>query len=219
MCIYLLNNIPFKGVINLVFNEIVYRDFTIDLSTFDALIITSKNALKALQQSNNALNFCLEIYAVGEKTAEQAKRLGFQKVYFPKKACASELVREFSYRLKEKKCLYLRADVISSHLDKDLIKLGVDLTQLRVYENRYKALKDYKLVQPCILIFPSPSSVENFLKQFQIHPKDTLIAIGESTASQLRAYGEVLLCEQQNLLECVMMAQNILKQISINTFS
>ncbi|EAC1251998.1 uroporphyrinogen-III synthase, partial [Campylobacter jejuni] len=51
MKIYLLNETPFEGVENLILNEIVFYDFSVDLSLYDALICTSKNALKALQHA------------------------------------------------------------------------------------------------------------------------------------------------------------------------
>lgn len=50
MDIYLLNSTPFEGIKNLVLNEIIFYDFSINLTEFDALIITSKNVLKALKQ-------------------------------------------------------------------------------------------------------------------------------------------------------------------------
>lgn len=212
MQIYLLNERKFQGVQNLVLNEIVYYDFTIDLNEFDALIITSKNALKALEKSKNVLNLELKIYAVGQSTANFASKLGFKNVNFPKKSYANELVKEFCSELKGQKCLYLRAKKIASNLNTDLRALGVDLTEIIVYENIDKALKDFKLIQPCIFIFSSPSSVENFLKNFKFHPKDTIIALGQSTASKLKAYENLIICEKQNLNDCVAMAKNIIKQ-------
>ncbi|EBH4174115.1 uroporphyrinogen-III synthase, partial [Campylobacter jejuni] len=51
MKIYLLNETPFEGVENLILNEIIFYDFSVDLNLYDALICTSKNALKALQHA------------------------------------------------------------------------------------------------------------------------------------------------------------------------
>ncbi len=50
MKIYLLNETVFEGVENLVLNEIVFYDFGVNLDEFDALLCTSKNALKALKK-------------------------------------------------------------------------------------------------------------------------------------------------------------------------
>lgn len=79
---YLLNETPFEGVENLILNEIVFYDFSVDLSLYDALICTSKNALKALQHAKITLNFKLNLYAVGQSTAQYAKNLGFKRLKF-----------------------------------------------------------------------------------------------------------------------------------------
>ena len=56
MKIYLLSETPFEGVENLILNEIVFYDFSVDLSLYDALICTSKNALKALKKEKKLTN-------------------------------------------------------------------------------------------------------------------------------------------------------------------
>jgi len=214
MQIYLLNESKFQGVQNLVLNQIVYYDFKADLREFDALLISSQNAIKALVQSSNALNLNLQVYAVGAKTAEAALKLGFKKVKFPKNAYAKELVKEFGFELKTKKCLYLRAKTISSNLDQDLLALGVDLKQIIVYENIYKPSKNFKLIQPCILIFTSPLSVRNFLKNFSIHSKDKLIALGSSTAAQLKDYeNNLFISPEQSLQSCIALAKELNKNL------
>ncbi len=66
MKIYLLNETPFEGVENLILNEIVFYDFSVDLSLYDALICTSKNALKALQHAKITL-ISNSIYTLWDK--------------------------------------------------------------------------------------------------------------------------------------------------------
>ncbi|MGM8984953.1 uroporphyrinogen-III synthase, partial [Campylobacter jejuni] len=138
MKIYLLNETPFKGVENLILNEIVFYDFNIDLGLYDALICTSKNALKALQHAKITLNFKLNLYAVGQSTAQYAKNLGFKKIKIPPKAYGKDLFLEFKEELKTQKCLYLRAKNIVSTLNLDLKNAGVDLDEMIVYENVFK---------------------------------------------------------------------------------
>lgn len=208
MDIYLLNSTPFEGIKNLVLNEIIFYDFSINLTEFDALIITSKNALKALKQSKNPLNFDLQIYAVGENSAKEALNLGFKKVKFPKKSYANELFKEFKEELKGRKCLYLRAKKIASSLDKDLLNFGVDLTQKIVYENVYKK-SEVLLNHPCVIIFTSPLSVENFLKNYEIKDEDKLVVLGESTAKKLKNYANLFIYQKQDLKECVKFAKSL----------
>ena len=212
MEIYLLNSTPFEGVKNLILNELIFYDFKVNLNDFQALIITSKHALKALKRSKNPLNLNLRVYAVGENTAKEALNLGFKEVKFPKQFYANELFKEFKEELKECKCLYLRAKEIASTLDKDLLNFGVNLTQKIVYENVYKK-SQLCLNHPCIIIFTSPSSVRNFLKNYTIKSQDKLVALGESTAKMLKNYENLFICPKQNLKECVEMAKNLIKSV------
>ncbi|ENY6719857.1 uroporphyrinogen-III synthase [Campylobacter jejuni] len=208
MKIYLLNEAPFEGVENLILNEIVFYDFSVDLSLYDALICTSKNALKALQHAKITLNFKLNLYAVGQSTAQYAKNLDFKKIKFPSKAYGKDLFLEFKEELKTQKCLYLRAKNIVSTLNLDLKNAGVDLDEMIVYENVFKK-GDKKLTHPAIFIFISPLSVENFLKFYSLKEEDKVVVIGQSTAKKLLNFKNLYICENQSLLECVKLAKTL----------
>ncbi|MFG5142690.1 uroporphyrinogen-III synthase, partial [Campylobacter lari] len=62
--IYFIGDKKFDGVKNIRLNEIKYFDFEVNLKEFDCLIISSKNALKALILSKNKIDFDIKIYAV-----------------------------------------------------------------------------------------------------------------------------------------------------------
>ncbi|AXP08433.1 uroporphyrinogen-III synthase [Campylobacter hepaticus] len=209
MKIYLLNETPFEGVENLILNELIFYDFNVDLSKYEVLIYTSKNALKALKKANIKLNFELDLYAVGQKSAEFAKQMGFKKVKFPKKANAKELFFEFQKEFSGKKCLYLRGKNIISTLHWDLKNLGINIEQKIVYENIFKKA-NILLIQPAIFIFTSPLSVDNFLQFYTLNSHDKIIAIGQSTAKRLLNFNNVLICEKQSLQECVKLAKTLI---------
>ncbi|MBK1972142.1 uroporphyrinogen-III synthase [Campylobacter sp. TTU-622] len=208
MKIYLTNELKFKGVQNLVLNELIFYDFKVDLNFYDALIITSKNAIKALKKTKSILNFDLKVYAVGKNTAKEAFNLGFKNIKYPKLSYASNLYEEFKEELKDKKCLYLRAKELSSNLVQKLLEQNINLTQIIAYENVYKK-PDFCITHPCIIIFTSPSCVNNFFKTYDIKKEDYLIAIGQSTAKKLLKYDNVLVCENPNLEECIQIAKNL----------
>ena len=191
--IYLVGKQKFKGVKNLILSEIKLCEFSVDLRDFDALIITSKNALLALQKSSQSvLDFSVAVYAVGEKSAKMAQNLGFTNVKTPPKAYGKDLFKAFKNELKGKKCLYLRAKKIASNLDELLLNEGVNLTQIIAYKNVPKPISQgFKLKRPAVFIFTAPSSVKNFLTHFSLDKNDKCVAIGQSTASALR---EILGC-------------------------
>jgi len=61
------------------FEPLAFRDE--DETTYDALIVTSANALRAIEgQSAQARLLQLPLFAVGDQTAEAARRSGFNKV-------------------------------------------------------------------------------------------------------------------------------------------
>lgn len=209
MKIYLLNETPFKGVENLVLSEIVFYDFSVNLSFYDALICTSKNALKALQNANIALNFELDLYAVGQSTAEYAKNLGFKKIKIPKKSYAKELFNEFKTELKTKKSLYLRAKNIATPLE---FETDIKVDAITVYENVFKK-NEKKLTHPAVFIFTSPLSVKNFLQFYRFKEGDKIVAIGQSTARAL-SLAEVFIPKEQTLESCVALAKKIARNFN-----
>ena len=192
--IYLLGERKFKGVENLVLSEIKLREFSVDLRDFDALLITSKNALFALKNSQknsqSVINFSLNLYAVGDESAKIARKMGFTHIKTPPKAYGKDLAAAFKDELRGKKCLYLRATKIASNLDEVLLNAGVNLRQIVAYENSPKPPpQNFALKRPAVFIFTAPSSVRNFLAYFKFSQNDKIIAIGQSTAGVL---GEIL---------------------------
>ncbi len=206
MKIYLLNETRFEGVENLILNELVFYDFSVDLSKYDALICTSKNALKALQKANIALDLDINLYVVGQNTAEFAQSLGFKNVKFPKESYAQELLETFKEELKGKKCLCLRAKNIAHALQWQNKDIYFD--EIIVYENVFKE-GDKNLSHPAIFIFTSPLSVENFLKFYSLEKEDKAVAIGKSTAKKLFHFKNLFICKNQSLKECVELAKNL----------
>ena len=79
MKIYLLNEAKFKGVENLILNEIKFFDFNVNLKDFNALILTSKNAVKALERAKIKLNFTLQIMPWEKKQQKKQKNSASQR--------------------------------------------------------------------------------------------------------------------------------------------
>lgn len=209
--IYLIGKEHFIGVKNIVLNTIKFMDFSVNLNDFDALIITSQNALKALKQSKNKLNLAINVYAVGQESANYAKKLGFTQIKIPPKAYGRDLAKAFKDELKDKKCLYLRAKTIASHLDKELVNAGVKLSQIIAYENAYCVPKKLiKIEKPAVFIFTSPSGVKNFLKNYTLDKKDKCVAIGTTTAAALPQTQNIFIPKEQSIKACVALAKTLM---------
>ena len=186
--IYLINKARFKGVECLNLSKIEFKKFKLDLSQFDALIITSKNALKALKFNQISTKFKGTLYAVGEKTVKYAMKMGFENIKFASKQNAKALFDEFKDEFKTLKILYLRGENVAFDIKKECEKKRLKCEQIIAYKNVFKPCENaFKkpLIHPCVLIFSSPLSVEFFLKIYQFQSDDTFIAIGKSTQEAL----------------------------------
>lgn len=74
--IYLCSNtkINDKNVENLALCKIKFMPFKLDLNAYDALILTSKNAIKALRFNHISPNFKMQVFAIGKNSVSSAKR-------------------------------------------------------------------------------------------------------------------------------------------------
>ncbi|AJC94397.1 uroporphyrinogen-III synthase [Campylobacter volucris] len=207
--VYFIGTQEFIGVENIVLSEIKFCDFCVNLYEFDCLIISSKNALKALMQSDSNINWDINLYAVGFKSAKLAKELGFKNVKYPSKAYGENLAYEFLNEFKNKKCLYLRAKKISSSLDEILLNSNINLTQKIVYENISLNSQNISLNHPAVFVFSAPSSVDNFLNFYELKTEDKIVVIGEKTAKKLKHFKNLYICQEQDLNSCINLAKSL----------
>ncbi|WP_104713364.1 uroporphyrinogen-III synthase [Helicobacter cetorum] len=187
---------PYK---TLILNEFCYHALELDLSPFDALVFTSKNAVFSLLETlknSPKLKILQNIpsYALSNPTAKILQAHGFKVAFVGQKAHGKGFAKEIIPLLKDKKVLYLRAKEIVSHLDTILLEHGVSLTQAIVYENKPKtlSLNEKNALKPkdnSILIFTAISHAKAFLHYFDFLENYTAISIGNTTAQFLLEQG------------------------------
>ena len=207
--IYLISHTPNFRVKNLKVCEIKFRKFSVDLSEFEALVVTSKNSIKALKQNSISLAN-LEVFSIGEGTTKEADEFGFLGIYTAKNAHGTEFAHEIAPFLKGKKTLFLKAKETVSNVGGILEKNGVNLTQVIAYENSFLKLQpNLKPKNGSVLIFTSPSNVKGFLQNFDIDKSYKLIAIGNATAKELASYPNLIVSNKQTIDECINLALNL----------
>lgn len=203
----------FKNVKNLKLAKINFKKIDVNLNDFEALIISSKNALKALSKSKCKLNLKIELFVLGKKSFDEAKKLGFKNIKISKKSYLKELVDEFKKDLEGKKILYLRAKKISYDIAKNSKDLNIK--EIIAYETNYKKVPEGFVVQrPATFIFSSFELANNFLKQCKLKDEDKIVAIGNSTALRLKGFKNLFISNKQNVRECVKLAREIENAIS-----
>ena len=216
--IYLLNNQKYLEVENLEVFQIEYIQSEIDLSKYDALIFTSKNAVYSLDSFNkNWKN--IDSYSIAPKTAQTIKELDGKVVFTGITSHGNEFAQELIALLKDKKVLYVKALKTVSNLVEILKNNEILVDELITYKTICKK-SNKTLEDNSIFIFTSPSSVECFFNQYSWNDSYKAIVIGNTTAKYLPKNVNCIISSQTSIDECINLAkQTIVLNSNSNIFS
>lgn len=209
--IYLVSNTKTvdESVVNLGVSKIEFLKFEINLSEFDALVATSKNAFKALK-FNGILPINLPVFAIANSCAAAAREFGFSEIYTGQNAHGDDFAREILPLLKGKKVLYLKGKDSASNFLEILQDGGVNIKAVIAYENVLNPCKmELKPPKDSILIFSSPINVRNFLTNFGWDESYQTISIGKVTAKELK-FSTPLVSQSQDINACIALAKTLL---------
>ncbi|WP_107831150.1 uroporphyrinogen-III synthase [Campylobacter concisus] len=210
--IYLVSNTKTtdESVVNLSVSKIEFLKFDLNLSEFDALVATSKNAFKALKFNEiNALEN-LPVFAIASSCAAAAREFGFSEIYTGQNAHGDDFAREILPLLKGKKVLYLKGKDSASNFLEILQDGGVNIKAVIAYENVLNPCKmELKPPKNSILIFASPINVRNFLTNFGWDESYQTISIGKVTAKELN-FTKPLVSQSQDINACIALAKTLL---------
>lgn len=169
--------------------------------TFDWLIFTSVSAVEVFYEKMKRMHFESwqfkgKIAAVGEKTAEALRHIGFVVSFMPSTYSADVFVKEFpDVAEHQPKCLFLRGNLARNTLQKGL---PFPIQQWTIYEtvemlpNTKPLIEEIKKRQEVIVIFASPSAVDLFA--LYVVPevgweRIKVATIGHVTATAIQQYG------------------------------
>lgn len=194
-------------VIHLPMIEIKQRDLPLEdqkrliaaLDECQKIILTSRFAVKHyfnwLQRLSIDLEESLrdkEFFVIGKTTADELKHFGFTPVFIPDDETSQGL---FSL-MKEKtsiageKFLFPRSNLTNLYLKERLIKDGAEVVEIAIYENakpRKRILPEENIDK---VIFTSPSTVRNFLDDYQTIPNSwKILSKGILTKKELEEAG------------------------------
>ena len=204
--IYLLNDQKYQDIENLDVFGIEYIPSNIDLSTYDALIFTSKNAIYSLDSFNKIWKN-IPAYAIAPKTANIIEKLGGKLVFTGETSHGDEFANELILKLKDKKVLYIKALKTVSNLVEILKTNKIDIEELVTYQTSCKK-SNIVLEDNSIFIFTSPSSVECFFKQYTWNKTYKAIVIGKTTANYLPANINYKISSITSIEECIKLAKS-----------
>lgn len=208
--IYLLSPLPKKDTIALPVIRFSLTADTIDLSTCDVLMFTSKQAVKSAEALNPTWKE-IPCLAIGSATAKQIEALGgtvlYQSTSFYSKTLSQDIVEIFH----DKKILYLRPKVVSFDSKTFLQEAGVKLEEQMLYKTSCIAYENSnKPKKNAIIIFTSPSTIHCFFKNFTWDVSYTAVVIGEATKEHLPDNVRYEVSEVATIDACVAKAKEIL---------
>lgn len=205
--IYLLNNLKYEGVENLEVFQIEYIKSDIDISKYDALIFTSKNAIYSIDSFNSKWKN-IESYAIAPKTAQIIKNLKGNLVFTGESSHGNEFAEELISLLKNKKVLYIKALKTVSNLVKILRENEIDVDELITYKTTCKK-SSISLENDSVFIFTSPSSVKCFFENYIWHDSYKAVVIGRTTANYLPQEVNYKISSKTSIEECIKLAKSI----------
>lgn len=204
--IYILSDKKVKYAQNfpvLTINPIVQK---IDLHEYEALIFTSKSAIKVLSEINESWKN-IPSYVIAPQSAKYLKWCGGKLEYVGKSKHGDEFAEELIPLLKGKKVLYLGGKKIVSNLVEILNDNEIECHQQAIYETQCKKYPHkIQLPKNSIIIFSSPSTIECFLKNAHWDESFKAISIGNTTAKYFPEYINPIISDNTSLDGCVQTA-------------
>lgn len=208
--IYILSDKKVKWAKNLPVFRVEYLPHSSDFSGYDALVFTSKNAIKAVDsQSKNYKN--IPSYVLAPQSAKVLKNLDANVAYVGKTKHGNEFAHEISEKLRGKRVLYVRGESVVSDLVHILRESGVECDERIVYKTECIALVGQKkLPKASAIIFSSPSTIECFFQNMEWDASYSAISIGKTTASYFPKHIEPVVAQTTSLDACVQKAIELL---------
>ena len=207
--IYLFSISSHPDTVSINSLEITFLQPNIDFSLYDYLIITSKQASKALQHYNLADFIDIPALCISKESAKSYKELGGE-ILATGEGYGDTLVETIKKYPKEKRWLYLRAKIIASDFVLQCRAEGCLIDEAVVYESGCSQdILTCEVKEEAVLIFTSPSSLKCFLKTHTLSKRSHVIVIGKTTAKAVPAGIKYHISEKTTIESCIALAKNL----------
>ena len=183
--IYLLSPTPKEGVISLPMIGFKRVVDSIDFSSCDTLMFTSKQAVVTADSIDKSWRDIPSI-AIGSATKAKIESFGAEVIYHPKEFYGERLAEDIESFFRDRKILYLRPSKVMFDSKGYLLSSGIELQEQIIYKTScisYDISK--KPPKGSIIIFTSPSTIHCFLESFEWDSSYKAVVIGNSTKVHL----------------------------------
>jgi len=205
--IYLCSPKKFEGAISIPMIKFNLIKDSLDLSSFDTLLFSSKQAVKFTNMLNKEW-VDKKILAVGPATKEMAIKLGAKDIYYPKDYYGKELAKDILKEFKDRKILYIRPKVISFDSKTYLSQYGIDIQEEIIYETTCNNQK-FDIQKNAIIVFTSPSTIDCFFKNYKWDKSYKAVVIGKTTLKNLPSNIKAYVANEPSIASCVEKAKEI----------
>ncbi len=207
--IYLFSISSHPDAISINSLDITFLQPNIDFTSYDYLIITSKQASKALKQYELDKFRNLPALCISKESAKSYKELG-GRVLATGEGYGDKLVGSIKKYPKEKRWLYLRAKIVASDFVEQCKNEGYFIDEAVVYESGCSQnILQSKIEEDAVLIFTSPSSLECFLKTHTLSKRSSVIVIGKTTAKAVPKGIKYHISEKTTIESCMELAKSV----------
>lgn len=205
--IFLFSKTPYPDVRHIPILETSYLQPTIDFSSYDYIIATSKEVFRSLDRIGSWK--ALPILAISEATADYARSLGCQ-VLDVADGYGDSVVDVIKSHYSTLRALHPHAKVIAYDINKALMAAQIAVDSFVVYETKCAMHAPINLPENAICIFTSPSSVHCFRKVQALLESYQIVCIGETTRLAFGEGVEVTVAQKRSIESCVMAAKVLL---------
>jgi len=191
-----------EGLIHVPILSIHFLTPLINFVDYDGIIVTSKQGALALKHYSPDLGR-VHVVCVGEATAHAMKQLGAVHVTIAD-GYGDAIFDAIKTNQQQKKWLYCRPKMIASSWPARAREEGMIIDEVILYETACNAeMEESEIADNGVLIFTSPSSVECFLKHYELLPTHSIVVIGTTTQKALPFGIPSTLSERTSVESCV----------------
>lgn len=199
--IYLVSKTPYPGLNHIPVLTTQFLKPAIDFRSYDALIVTSKQAIDALECYGHGWKR-LPLLCVSAATAAHAEACDAEVLHVGKGYADS--LPELIARYHRWRWLFVRAEVVASDFVSALQSEGVAIDEKIVYKTACNSLLKTPLAPAdAILIFTAPSAIACFLKFSPILATNKVVVIGKTTYAALPEGIEAVIANEPSIESAV----------------
>lgn len=169
-----------------------------DIQKSDIILLTSRCGVKYFFEFLVKQRFSLEslrrkiFVVIGVDTEKQLNVYGFSAALVACDETSEGLFKQMkqSFSLKGRSIVFPRSSISNPYLRQQLLKAKAVITEMVVYKNIKPPYRELPFEEVDHVIFTSPSTVKNFLVDYDKIPKQwTILAKGRHTQKSLREAG------------------------------